>query len=448
MKSIKSHIYLFLILVTTLIPLNASAQLFGSDEENWNKVFRELKKINSRLVTLETSEMANFRLQLEDVLRQIEEIKQTMPHLQGAIELNKSETLANINKTNLKLSDLEAEVKNQVLLKINQQNKILELFKEDQNRFKEGLAQDIEKFAKVNKENFQNFASANNTTLEKVVRGLEAQDTTTKKGFEDTIGLFKSDVIPTMERENQDNRNAVLEHLSKSNEVNHKALESLTIKNQKLIEILGESLMQGAETKTQVDSISNNLAASNKNIAVTNKNLMVANEKINTLAETLKALQVQHAASGKSLDALKNVLSKVQELDQLADEKINKLIETSAVLTAHANKLEASVISELKQSSQKENSNQDKIDLANEKLSRLIEILKTIASEQDKLNQVIKVQTDLNKVQAGLQKNQENIKEALADLKRKANVSISRSDDIKKALGAIKKSNSGATPRP
>ena len=43
------------------------------------------------------------------------------------------------------------------------------------------------------------------------------------------------------------------------------------------------------------------------------------------------------------------------------------------------------------------------------------------------------------KAQAGLIKNQESIKQALDDLRRKANVSLSKSDDIKKTLGAMKK---------
>jgi len=60
---------------------------------------------------------------------------------------------------------------------------------------------------------------------------------------------------------------------------------------------------------------------------------------------------------------------------------------------------------------------------------------------------VVKAQVAMNKAQAGLVKNQESIKEALADLRRKANVSISRSDDIKKALGRITKNNSGASSK-
>ena len=188
---------------------------------------------------------------------------------------------------------------------------------------------------------------------------------------------------------------------------------------------------------------SNQLAASvttiNQITNVHNKNLLIADEKINKLSAAIKELQVNNVASSQALAILRGNLVKVQEFEKLADSKINKLIENSSQLTLQANHLEESVIKELTESSRKENSNQDKIDLANEKLSRLIEILKFIAAEQDKLGQVIKVQGELNKAQAGLVKNQESIKKALADLRRKANVSIQGGDDIKKTLRNMNK---------
>jgi len=443
MKSIKSYVFLFLLV--TLAPLNASAELFGSDDEKWNKVFIGLKKINSRLVKLETSELANIKHQLEDLLRQIEEVKQTLPQLQGSVELNKSENMINMSKIRTQIRDMGAEVKNQVLAKIDKQNKILERFQEDQRSLKTGLAQDIEQFEKMNKENFKIFASANRSTLEIVVQKLAAMDETTKKSFEDTKRLFIIDVIPAMAKENLDNRKAILEHLSQSRETNEKSLAGLSEKNKMLIDILGENLKQGAEAKEQVASINETLATANNNLAVNNKNLMVADQKINKLAETLNALQVQHSTSSKTLVALKKGLVEAGEFEQLVDEKLNKLAENSAQLIANATTLEESVLGELKQSSQKEDSNQDKINLANEKLSRLIEILKAIATEQDKLGQVVKAQTAMNKAQSGLAKNQEGIRKALADLRNKANVNISRNDDIKKTLGKIEKKNSNAS---
>ena len=443
MKLIKSYVFLFFL--ETLVPLNASAELFGSDDEKWKKVFIGLKKINSRLVKLETSELANMIHQLEDLLRQIEEVKQTIPQLQGSVELNKSENRTHMSKIRSQISDLEAEVKNQVRAKIEKQNKILDRFQKDQISLKTGLAQDIEQFEKMNKENFKSFASANRSTLEIVVQKLAALDETTKKSFEDTKRLFITDVIPAIAKENLENRKAILEHLSQSRETNEKSLAGLSEKNKMLIDILGENLKQGAEAKEQIVFINETLATANNNLAVNNKNLMVADQKINKLAETLNALQVQHSTSSETLVALKKGLVEAGEFDQLVDEKINKLAENSAQLIANATKLEESVLGELKQSTQKEDSNQDKINLANEKLSRLIEILKAIATEQDKLGQVVKAQTAMNKAQAGLAKNQEDIRKALADLRNKANVNISRNDDIKKTLGKIEKKNSNAS---
>jgi len=99
----------FLLLLIFLSPVNAFAQLFGSDEENWKKVFLRLKKIYSRLGTLEsrlgTLETVKIKSQLENLLREIEEIRHT-------VELNKTETMHGLKKTHSKLDDLEYKVKN------------------------------------------------------------------------------------------------------------------------------------------------------------------------------------------------------------------------------------------------------------------------------------------------------------------------------------------------
>jgi hypothetical protein len=452
----------FLLLLILLSPATAFAELFGSDEQNWKKVFLELKKINHRLVTLETEEIDSLKKHLENLLREIEEVKHTVPQLQGVVELNKSETLSGLNKTNAKLDDLTAEVKNQVLSKIHQQNKILELFRE-------GLAQDMEKLEQSSKTNFQELAAVNNKTLGQVVQELEEQSATTKKGFDDTIALFRTDVIPAIAEENHTNRKIILAQLTRVNKDTQKNLEAFSAKNQqlnkKLIEILQESLKQGLETKSLLDvikkdmgGIQESLVGTNKDIAgnhsvmaevkkamvVTNKNLIVADEKTNKLAETLKALQVKNMASNEALSALKADLEQAGEFNKLADEKFNKLIDLSSKLAVHSTELESSVTGQLKDSAQKEDTRSTKVDLANEKLSRLIEILKAVVKEQAKLDPVTatlsdiqKKQKALQKAQAGFIKDQAAVKEALADLRRKANVNISRSEDIKKTLGKL-----------
>ena len=64
----------FLLLLITLFPLNASAQLIGVDDKKMNSIRRDLKKINTRLMDLKAEEIKNLQGQLEELLRQIEEI--------------------------------------------------------------------------------------------------------------------------------------------------------------------------------------------------------------------------------------------------------------------------------------------------------------------------------------------------------------------------------------
>ena len=405
----------FLLLLIFLSPVNAFAQLFGSDEENWEKVFLRLEKIYSRLGTLEsrlgTLETVKIKSQLENLLREIEEIKHT-------VELNKSETMHGLKKNHSKLDDLEYKVKNEVLKKIDQQNKFLEQFGKKQEKLQanltEGLAQDMEKFNQSSIANFKDFAVANNETLGRVVQQLEAQSATIEKGFGDTIFLFQTEVIPAIAEESLKNQQMVLDHLTHANKETRTNLEAFSAKNQevnqKLREILEESLKQGLETKFLLDSIKKDQGVAHASLIVTNKDLQVADEKINKLAKSLKA---QNTASSETLGTLKELTSE---------------------LAIHSAELENSVVGQLKDSAQKEEARNTKVDLANEKLSRLIEILKTIAKEQVKLDPVATTLGAVQKSQADLKKNQEEIKKALADLRRKANVNISRNDDLKKTL--------------
>ena len=272
-----------------------------------------------------------------------------------------------------------------------------------------------------------------------------------------------------MAEENQTNRKIIIAQLTQANKDTQKNLETFSAKNQqlnqKLIEILQESLKQELETKPLLDAIKKDMeviqkilvgtnqdiagnhsviAEVNKAMVITNKNLIVADEKTNKLAESLKALQVKNRVSNEALGALKAGLEQAGEFNKLADKKFNKLIDLSSKLAVHSTELESSVTGQLKDSAQKEDTRTTKVDLANEKLSRLIEILKAVVKEQAKLDPVAKALSDiqkkqkaLQKAQAGFIKDQVAVKEALADLRRKANVNISRSDDIKKTLGKL-----------
>ena len=114
----------------------ASAQLFGADDENLNKIFNELKKINSRLIDIETSESGILGSHLEEVQRQINEIKQAIP--QSSI----GEVINQINAQNKRLEDTNYIFKSELIPAIQK----------DMGGLKEGLAKDMETFADKNQE--------------------------------------------------------------------------------------------------------------------------------------------------------------------------------------------------------------------------------------------------------------------------------------------------------
>ena len=125
MKYVKSTAYFFIFLFIVLIPLDASAEMGDKASKKWPQLFKQVRIIEEHIKNLEVIQIKGLQNQLEDLLRQIEEIKKSVPQLQNVVELNKIETLAQVNKVETKISDLGAELKNQVLFKINQQKNSL-----------------------------------------------------------------------------------------------------------------------------------------------------------------------------------------------------------------------------------------------------------------------------------------------------------------------------------
>ena len=128
-----------------------------------------------------------------------------------------------------------------------------------------------------------------------------------------------------------------------------------------------------------------------------------------------------------------NFVAHAQENRQSALDKVieqmnaqnNRLQDTNSIFKSE-------LIPAIEQELRKNNSSFDKLakdmksrfDFSNEKLSRLVDILKSFAIEQSKIDQVQKT----------ILTNQKKIMETLKDLRRKANVNISRSDDLLKKL--------------
>ena len=81
MKAKVTGILSFLLFLTLVLSTPAFAQIFGADDETLEKIFVGLKKINSRLVNLETEELGSLKSQFENMLREIEEVKHALSSL-------------------------------------------------------------------------------------------------------------------------------------------------------------------------------------------------------------------------------------------------------------------------------------------------------------------------------------------------------------------------------
>jgi chromosome segregation ATPase len=404
----------------------AYAGVFDNDEENWRRIFRDIKKINSRLVTLETGKMQALENTQRDLFRQIDEIKTLIPNLQGSVEQSQSEVVGRFEATNRKLTDIENQIKldivknvnqqlskinEQVTLRLNQQKIANEKFQanlaEKFNDLKGGMAVDMEKFAKGNQKSFQELAQSNNQSFGKVVEQLKAQQQTLDRYKE----VIKADLIPTIVQQNEKTSTQLLTGMSQSNKENKETLltglANIEAKNQKLVEVLQLSLKEGEATRGNVERLSLNVDATNNNVL------------------KLKDALVQQ------IDSLSNVQQNLEQIkgdNALSGEKINKLISSSTELAAHSNAMNQSLQS-VGQSLQTIEGGLAGVEASNQKLTKLIDILKVMAAEQGKLtqimagqgdikqsqNQILTTQVELNKVQAEMSKAQAQIVNSKAD---------------------------------
>ena len=135
----------------------------------------------------------------------------------------------------------------------------------------------------------------------------------------------------------------------------------------------------------------------------------------------------------------------LQSVNAQTHEKFSKLVETTQGMLANASETNKKV----DQALEKLDAGRTESTLNSEKISQLIDILKNIAKEQGKFAQVLDNQNKINKnvvsaaetvnknlgaMQSHLTTTHDGFQKRLEDLRRKANVTISRNDDILKMV--------------
>ena len=339
---------------------------------------------------------------------------------------NKSEMLASVGGVRTKILDVESHLKNELMNAVDAQNqedkKSRAQFQALFSQLKENLAKDLESFSKVNQQLFKNFSVSNDKQLQKIVDALEDQN----RKLIQTQALFKTDLIPALDTQSEETRQALLTELSQARviqknflESNHKqtiaTLATIQEKNKGLIEVLKKIILVDEATKMALD----------KGLLEVKNNQKVATSQLKNLV----------GVSGQ----IKKHSLEMQESVKRSSQEMQESVKRSSQIEKNINKTIAV----------EANNSKAQSDLSNEKLSRLVDILKSLAVEQTKIDQGLQMLLDSqNKVEQVLQgqevgaiakqetilTTQKKITDALKDLRRKANVSISRTEDVLKKL--------------
>jgi hypothetical protein len=388
----------------------ASAQSFGDDRKS-ERILLEIKKLNTRVVEQVIPQIQNTNLTIEKlkaeinkvraevnrvrsgnktVNQQMEILSSVIPAMQGSIELSQAQTIQEIQSLGKRLAELEAQIKSERESKAQHQKAELEAIKQEVStnlqNLKEGMAKDMERMAQLNQSAFQELIKNNEKRLN-----------------DQNARVDKSIAVMTEIARGGSKTNEMLASLQAGVMQNSK---SLSQQNKKIIDILSKTLREQEAASTKIDTLGGNQSKSDENIRFARETMValkdILDKRLVEIDKTQQVLQEQNDKSLQNADLIKQNLL-------VTDQKINKLAEVLKTFQIRGSEV-----------------GRAKADLINEKITRLIEILKAIASEQGKMEKLVASQ-------AGKGSNKK-LMDALADLRRKANVNISRSDSILKKL--------------
>ena len=422
------RIRLIVIFFVMLAQVSFFSKAEASDEDYHIKILEALKRINIRLVRIETNKIASLKSVQASLLNQIMAIRTSVEQIQATGELNKSEMLASVQGMKTKILDIESHLRNEVMREFDKQNRENKQYR---TQLKNSLATDMEGLSKANQQQFNVFSETNNTQLQQVVNALEEQN----KKLLQTQALFKTDLIPALDTQSEETRQALLTELSQARAVQKNFLES----NHK-------------QTLASLATIQEK----NKALIGVLKKIIVVNETTNqNIDQTKEMVGVLKVRLDKGLMEVKSSQAEVKSNQTTAASQLETVVSLSNQIkkqSAQMKNIEQSLVRASKESAQAEkrisktidlfsNSSKARADLSGEKLSRLVDILKSFAVEQGKIDQALKAfsmdQDKVNQILQGQKKldvTQKKITEALKDLRRKANVNISRTDDILKKI--------------
>ena len=133
---IKFVVIFFVILAQVSFTSKAGA----GDEEFHIKILEALKRMNVRLVRIETNKLRSLKTVQESLLNQIMALRTSLEQIQATGEMNKTEMLASVEGVKTKILDVESHLKNEMMKAFDGQNRTV-------SQLKNSLATDMGSFS-------------------------------------------------------------------------------------------------------------------------------------------------------------------------------------------------------------------------------------------------------------------------------------------------------------
>tara|TARA_B100000686_G_C16773316_1_gene966681 strand:+ start:145 stop:1509 length:1365 start_codon:yes stop_codon:yes gene_type:complete len=405
----------------------------GLTDDEKKQLWMRLKKINLRLSELETNNLKSLQESQGIILLQIQELQKAIAQFQGTLELMTNEL---------------KQVSNQAQKDRNQMFEEWARLRDEVNKgmegVRQGIAQDVENLAKQNLEFLNTIQSGNQSSLETIAKGIENQSNQLAK----TQGILRDELIPAIAEQQQRNIQILTTRLDAFAKQQEGALaefqqqvsnglNQVEAKNQAIKQVLQKSI------SLQKDADENILKQAN----LINKTMA---QQLPAVANNIKILDQKTGKINESVNSVNSSFNNLSQSITTLHSGFTRLIEIFKKRSEQEDTQTLALDAKVDDVGQKVLENRDNTGLANQKLNKLTDFLKTLATTQTQMDQSLRDQSG-NKIErlfgemetmtrnvAGIKAEQKAIKKALADLRRKANVNISRNDDIKKTQKELK----------
>ncbi len=399
-------IFSFLILLTGgATP--ASAQLFGSDEKNWEKVLIELKKINARLVSLHNKDLPTIHSNQADLMEQTHTMRSMLPGIQGKMEELRSNQSDQLGQVQARIGQIETFVQGELARQGDVQKGEMSGFKKDLvdkfDQLRQGMAKDMEQIAATNQTQFQQMTQNNQATLAAMKLQMDKQAGILTKILEVNTNQYQAlnarlETLQQAVNTNSQALNAGFVAIESNNRVVNANTDTIT-------SVLKKGFTEQEKLQLTLNGIGAEVKQGQANLDLTRQAIgklkEILDPKLDALAQGQNAIQagqagVQNAvASGHKQVA--DQIGSVHAGQAQITERFNKLVDTTQALLTHTGQ----VGERLNSIGGKLETEQGDVQLTNQKMGKLIDILKAMAQEQQKFDHLINGQGEIRTAIAG-----------------------------------------------